>query len=77
MNPETLFEGLREAMIANRTHDAILNAALGAIPLLLMLWVIHRMRHRERNFLNALRIALLGLLLTPLVSLSRSTYLVS
>lgn len=68
MNPETLFEALREAMIANRTHDAILNAALGAIPLLLVLWIIHRMRHRERSFLNALGIALLGLLLTPLVS---------
>lgn len=68
MNPETLIEALREAMIANRTHDVILNAALGAIPILLMLWIIHRMRHRERGFLNAVGIALLGLLLTPLVS---------
>lgn len=68
MNLQTLIEALRQSMIANQTHDAILNAALAAIPLLLVLWIIHRMRHRERSFLNALGIALLGLILTPLVS---------
>lgn len=68
MNPQALIEALREAMIANGTHDAILNAALASIPILLVLWIIHRMRHRERSFLNALGIALLGLVLTPLVS---------
>ena len=68
MNPQALIEALREAMVANQTHDAILNAALASIPILLVLWIIHRMRHRERNFLNALGIALLGLVLTPLVS---------
>ena len=68
MNPQALIEALREAMIANQTHDAILNAALAAIPILLVLWIIHRMRHRERSFLNALGIALLGLILTPVVS---------
>lgn len=68
MNPQALIEALRESMIANQTHDAIINAALAAIPLLLVLWIIHRMRHRERSFLNALGIVLLGLSLTPLLS---------
>ena len=64
-----LIETIRQALIENQTHDAILDVAPAAIPLLLVLWIVHRMRHPARSFLNALGIALLGFLLVPLSSL--------
>ena len=59
---------LRETTIANGTHDAILGVAISATPILLVLWIINRMRHRERSFQSAVGVSLLGFVLVPSVS---------
>ena len=59
---------IRETTIANGTHDAILGVAISATPVLLVLWIINRMRHRERSFQSAVGVSLLGFVLVPSVS---------
>ena len=55
--------------IHSAPHDAIIVAGLYAIPVLISLWIINRMRHPERGFLHALVIASVGFVLVPGVSL--------
>ena len=59
---------IRETTIANGTHDAILGVAISATPVLLVLWIINRMRHRERSFQSAVGVSLLEFVLVPSVS---------
>ncbi len=59
---------IRETTIANGTHDAILGVAISATPILLVLWIINRMRHRERSFQSAVGVSLLEFVLVPSVS---------
>ena len=49
-------------------HDAIIAAGIFAIPVLIALWIVNRMRHPERGFLHALVIASVGFVLVPCVS---------
>ena len=49
-------------------HDAVIVAGMFAIPALIALWIVNRMRHPERGLLHALVIASVGFVLVPSVS---------
>ena len=49
-------------------HDAVIVAGMFAIPALIALWIVNRMRHPERGLLHALVIASVGFVLVPCVS---------
>ena len=64
MNPiQQLIDSIRDA-----PHDAIIAAGIFAIPVLIALWIVNRIRHPERGFLHALVIASAGFVLVPCVS---------
>ena len=54
--------------IRDAPHDALVIAGLYTIPVLIALWIVNRMRHPERGFLNALVIASVGFVAVPWVS---------
>ena len=56
----TLIDSIRDA-----PHDALLIAGLYIIPVLIVLWIVNRMRHPERGLLNALIIATVGFAVVP------------
>ena len=58
-----LIESIRDA-----PHDAVLIAGMFTVPVLIGLWIVNRMRHAQRGFLNALLIASVGFVLVPWVS---------
>ena len=70
MNFNQILETIRHTAVANNAHDTILGALLAAIPVCIVLLIVNRLRHPNRNFLNALSIALLGFVLVPTVSVS-------
>ena len=47
----------------NAPHDAVIVAGIFAIPVLIALWIVNRMRHPERGLLHALVIASVGCVL--------------
>ena len=68
MTQTQLINTIRETMIATEAHDAILKVIVGAIPVLLVLWIINRNRHPQRSFLSAVAIFLAGFLAAPTLS---------
>ena len=60
---QQLIESIRDA-----PHDALVVAGLYTVPVLIGLWIVNRMRHPQRGFLNALVIASVGFVLVPWVS---------
>ena len=60
---QQLIESIRDA-----PHDALVIAGLYTVPVLIGLWIVNRMRHPQRGFLNALIIASVGFVLVPWVS---------
>ena len=60
---QTLIDSIRDA-----PHDAVIVAGMFALPVLIVLWIVNRMRHPERGLLNALVIASVGFVLVPWVS---------
>ena len=54
--------------ITDAPHDALVIAGLYTVPVLIGLWIVNRMRHPQRGFLNALIIASVGFVLVPWVS---------
>ena len=54
--------------LINAPHDALIAAGLYLIPVLIVLWIVNRMRHPERGLLHALVIATVGFALVPWVS---------
>ena len=60
---QQLIESIKDA-----PHDAVVVAGMYAIPVLIALWIVNRMRHPERGFLNALVIASVGFITVPWVS---------
>ena len=54
MNFNQILDSIRDAMIGNNTHDAILAVGIAALPVLLFLWIVNRQRHPERPFLPLL-----------------------
>ena len=52
---QTLIDSIRDA-----PHDAVIAAGMYAVPVLIVLLIVNRMRHPERGFLNALVIASVG-----------------
>ena len=62
---QTLIDSIRDA-----PHDAVFVAGMFAIPALIALCIVNRMRHPERGFLHALVIAGVGFVLVPWVSLA-------
>ena len=60
---QRLIDSIRDA-----PHDTIIVAGMFAIPVLIALWIVNRMRHPERGLLHALVIASLGFVLVPWVS---------
>ena len=60
---QQLIESIRDA-----PHDAVIVAGMYAIPILIALWIVNRMRHPERGLLHALVIAGVGFVLVPSVS---------
>ena len=60
---QQLIESIRDA-----PHDALVVAGLYTVPVLIGLWIVNRMRHQQRGFLNALVIASVGFVLVPWVS---------
>ena len=54
--------------LINAPHDALIAAGLYLIPVLIVLWIVNRMRHPERGLLHALAIATVGFALVPWVS---------
>ena len=64
MNPiQQLIDSIKDA-----PHDALLVAALYAVPVAIVLLIVNRMRHPERGFLNALIIATVGFVVVPYAS---------
>ena len=61
--PQRLIDSIRDA-----PHDAVIVAGMFAIPALIALWIVNRMRHPERGLLHALVIASVGFVLVPCVS---------
>ena len=47
--------------ITDAPHDAVLIAGMFTVPVLIALWIVDRMRHPQRGFLNALVIASVGI----------------
>ena len=60
---QQLIESIKDA-----PHDALVVAGMFAVPVLIGLWIINRMRHPERGLLNALIIASVGFVAVPWVS---------
>ena len=60
---QRLIDSIRDA-----PHDAVIVAGMFAIPALIALWIVNRMRHPERGLLQALVIASVGFVLVPCVS---------
>ena len=60
---QRLIESIRDA-----PHDAVIVAGMFAIPVLIALWIVNRMRHPERGLLHALVIASVGFVVVPWVS---------
>ena len=60
---QRLIDSIRDA-----PHDAVIVAGMFAIPALIALWIVNRMRHPERGLLHALVIAGVGFVLVPSVS---------
>ena len=60
---QRLIDSIRDA-----PHDAVIVAGMFAIPVLIALWIVNRMRHPERGLLHALVIASVGFVLVPCVS---------
>ena len=60
---QRLIDSIRDA-----PHDAVIVAGMFAIPVLIALWIVNRMRHQERGLLHALVIASVGFVLVPCVS---------
>ena len=60
---QQLIESIRDA-----PHDALVVAGMFAVPVLIGLWIVNRMRHPERGLLNALVIASVGFVVVPWVS---------
>ena len=60
---QQLIESIKDA-----PHDAVVLAGIYAVPVLIGLWIVNRMRHPERGLLNALLIASVGFVLVPWVS---------
>ena len=46
---QQLIESIRDA-----PHDTLVVAGMFAVPVLIGLWIVNRMRHPERGLLNAL-----------------------
>ena len=63
-----ILDSIRNAMIGNNTHDAILAVSIAALPVLLFLYIVNRQRHPQRPFLTALGISLLGFVIVPAVA---------
>ena len=57
---QRLIDSIRDA-----PHDAVIVAGMFAIPALIALWIVNRMRHPERGLLHALVIAGVGFVLVP------------
>ena len=55
---QRLIDSIRDA-----PHDAVIVAGMFAIPVLIALWIVNRMRHPERGLLHALVIASVGFVL--------------
>ena len=60
---QQLIDNLRDA-----PHDAVVAAGMSIIPVLIVLWIVNRLRHPERGLLHALVIASVGFALVPWVS---------
>ncbi len=60
---QQLIESIKDA-----PHDAVVVAGIYAIPVLIALWIVNRMRHPERGLLNALVIASVGFVVVPSVA---------
>ena len=60
---QRLIDSIRDA-----PHDAVIVAGMFAIPALIALWIVNRMRHPERGLLHALVIASVGFVVVPCVS---------
>ena len=60
---QRLIDSIRDA-----PHDAVMVAGMFAIPALVALWIVNRLRHPERGLLHALVIASLGFVVVPRVS---------
>ena len=60
---QTLIDSIRDA-----PHDAVMVAGMFAIPVLVALWIVSRLRHPERGLLHALVIASVGFVVVPCVS---------
>ena len=60
---QRLIDSIRDA-----PDDAVIVAGMFAIPVLIALWIVNRMRHPERGLLHALVIASVGFVLVPCVS---------
>ena len=60
---QQLIESIRDA-----PHDALVVAGMFAVPVLIGLWIVNRMRHPERGLLNALVIASVGFVVVQWVS---------
>ena len=60
---QQLIESIKDA-----PHDALIVAGMYAVPVLIVLLIVNRMRHPERGFLNALVIASVGFVVVPWVS---------
>ena len=63
-----ILDSIRDAMIGNNTHDAILAVTIAALPVLVFLFIVNRQRHPQRPFLTALGISLLGFVIVPSVA---------
>ena len=57
---QTLIDSIRDA-----PHDAVLTAGIFLLPVLIVLWIVNRLRHPERGLLNALIIATVGFVVVP------------
>ena len=60
---QRLIDSIRDA-----PHDAVMVAGMFAIPALVALWIVNRLRHPERGLLHALVIASVGFVVVPRVS---------
>ena len=60
---QRLIDSIRDA-----PHDAVMVAGMFAIPALVALWIVNRLRHPERGLLQALVIASVGFVVVPWVS---------
>ena len=52
--------------LTDAPHDALIAAGMSLLPVLIVLWIVNRMRHPERGLLHALIIATVGFFLVPM-----------